>query len=165
MPAGILGPGCLIGLSRALAKDDDDYFEFNAFDSASVIHIPAPLLLDILQKDAKLLNNLLLSAIKQDRLDLFSLLVRICGPLQVRLAGTLDRLSMLYGIPEHGRIRIGLKLRQEDLALFLSASRQSINKEIKGLRDLGLILATHTTITILNLSELKKNCTNGCFSA
>ncbi|MBS0317174.1 MAG: Crp/Fnr family transcriptional regulator [Proteobacteria bacterium] len=57
-------------------------------------------------------------------------------PLRARLAKQLLHLARSYGVPslsEHGEIRIGLHLAQEELAQLLGASRQRVNQELKAM--------------------------------
>ena len=72
-----------------------------------------------------------------------------------RLAKKILDLGDAFGVPEGGgRIRVGVKTTQKDLASMIGATRESINKQLKALRDLGLVRVTGGTIEILNRDRL-----------
>jgi len=51
---------------------------------------------------------------------------------------------------------IELKLRQRDLASLLGVSRESINKELKTLRDRGVVTTSRNAITIMDMDVLRR---------
>ncbi|HQT98312.1 MAG TPA: helix-turn-helix domain-containing protein, partial [Thermodesulfobacteriota bacterium] len=55
---------------------------------------------------------------------------------------------------EGGQVRIGVKITQKDLASMIGATRESINKQIKALRDQGLVRISGGTIEILKRARL-----------
>src|SRR5512145_1225808 len=67
-----------------------------------------------------------------------------------RLAKKILDLGDTSGIEEGGQIRIGVKITQKDLAAMIGATRESINKQLKALRDQGLVRLCDGTIEILN---------------
>jgi CRP-like cAMP-binding protein len=71
-----------------------------------------------------------------------------------RLAKKILDLGDTFGIREAGRIRIGVKITQNDLASMIGATRESINKQLKALRDQGLVRISGGTIEILNRGRL-----------
>lgn len=71
-----------------------------------------------------------------------------------RLAKKILDLGDTFGIREGGRIRIGVKITQKDLASMIGATRESINKQLKALRDQGLVRISGGTIEILNRERL-----------
>lgn len=71
-----------------------------------------------------------------------------------RLAKKILDLGDTFGIREGGQIRIGVKVTQKDLASMIGATRESINKQLKALRDLRLIRISGGTIEILNRARL-----------
>ena len=71
-----------------------------------------------------------------------------------RLAKKILDLGDIFGIREEGRIRIGVKITQKDLASMIGATRESINKQLKALRDQGLVRISGGTIEILNRERL-----------
>jgi len=71
-----------------------------------------------------------------------------------RLAKKILDLGDTFGIREGGQVRIGVKITQKDLASMIGSSRESINKQLKALRDQGLVRMCGGTIEILNRERL-----------
>jgi len=67
-----------------------------------------------------------------------------------RLAKKVLDLSRAFGVKgEHG-IRIGVRVTQKDLASMVGATRESVNKQLKVLRELGLLSMSGGHIHILD---------------
>ena len=74
-----------------------------------------------------------------------------------RVAVKLLELADRYGTEEEGGIvEIGLRLTQGELASWVAASRESVNKVLGTFRDQGLIKANGQRITILDRRALKR---------
>jgi CRP/FNR family transcriptional regulator, cyclic AMP receptor protein len=71
-----------------------------------------------------------------------------------RLAKKILELGDTFGIREGGQVRIGMKITQKELASMIGATRESINKQLKALRDQGLVRISGGTIEILNRERL-----------
>ena len=71
-----------------------------------------------------------------------------------RLAKKILELGDTFGIREGGQVRIGMKITQKDLASMIGATRESINKQLKALRDQGLVRVDGGTIEILDRERL-----------
>ncbi|HEX9204986.1 MAG TPA: Crp/Fnr family transcriptional regulator [Candidatus Deferrimicrobiaceae bacterium] len=71
-----------------------------------------------------------------------------------RLAKKILDLGDTFGIREGGQVRIGVKITQKDLASMIGATRESINKQLKVLRDQGLVRFSGGTIEILKRERL-----------
>ncbi|MBE0607124.1 MAG: Crp/Fnr family transcriptional regulator [Deltaproteobacteria bacterium] len=71
-----------------------------------------------------------------------------------RLAKKILDLGDAFGVREGGKIRIGVKMTQKDLASMIGATRESINKQLKGFRDQGLVRIAGGKIEILNRDRL-----------
>ncbi len=78
--------------------------------------------------------------------------------ISTRLARRLVELAANYGRQKEGEdiIRIDLRLTQKDLASMVGVTRESINKEMKVLRERNLISTRENMIQILNLTRLKR---------
>ncbi len=78
--------------------------------------------------------------------------------ISTRFARRLVELSGKYGHQkgEGGAIQIDLSLTQKDLASIVGATRESINKELRILREKGLVRAEGDTIHILDLERLER---------
>jgi len=75
-----------------------------------------------------------------------------------RLAAVLVEMAARYGV-EHGGIEISLHLTQSELASWVIASREMVNKVLGTYRDQGLIRIEGQTITVLDLNGLKRRIT------
>ena len=71
-----------------------------------------------------------------------------------RVAGKLLELGNRYGQQGEG-IEISLRLTQAELATWVAASRESVNKVLSSFRDQGLIAVDNQGITILNWRGLE----------
>jgi CRP-like cAMP-binding protein len=83
-----------------------------------------------------------------------SLLSHAIGAFRQRLAATIDRLATVYGTDIEGNLR--LRVRQEDIAVILQVTRQSVNKELGAMAAAGVIGTEYNTITILDLEALRE---------
>jgi CRP/FNR family transcriptional regulator, cyclic AMP receptor protein len=61
-----------------------------------------------------------------------------------------------YGQQNGDSILIDLEVTQSDLASMVGATRESINKELRVLREKGLVSTMGNRITIYNISLLKR---------
>jgi len=78
--------------------------------------------------------------------------------ISTRLARRLVQLAEGYGTDgDNGSyIQIDLRLTQKDLASMVGVTRESINKELKILREKGLVSTVGNAIQILNMERLKR---------
>ena len=63
---------------------------------------------------------------------------------------------MQHGRREGDVIFIDLSLTQKDMASMVGATRESINKELRALREKGLVSIQENMICIHNLERLKR---------
>jgi CRP/FNR family cyclic AMP-dependent transcriptional regulator len=73
-----------------------------------------------------------------------------------RLAKKILDLSDAFGIREGGQVRIGVKVTQKELASMIGATRESINKQLKALRDQGIVRISGGTIEVLDREKLAR---------
>ena len=73
-----------------------------------------------------------------------------------KLAKKLIELGKEFGMENKNAINIGIKLTQQDIAELIGTTRESINKEMKVLRDKGLISTEGGCIQIIDLDRLKR---------
>jgi len=76
--------------------------------------------------------------------------------LPARVCKQLLELSELFGREANGTIEIELKLRQQDFASMVSATRESVNRTLSGLEDEGIIRLERQHITILRPEVLRR---------
>ena len=73
-----------------------------------------------------------------------------------RFAKKLVELATQHGRREGDMIFIDLSLTQKDMASMVGATRESINKELRALREKGLVSIQENMICIHNLERLKR---------
>ena len=76
--------------------------------------------------------------------------------ISVRLAKRLVELSKTYGHREGDTIKIDMRLTQKDLASMVGATRESINKELRVLREMELVSTAGNAIQVLDLARLER---------
>lgn len=76
--------------------------------------------------------------------------------LPARVCKQLLELSELFGRETNGNIEIELKLRQQDFASMVSATRESVNRTLSGLEEEGVIRLERQHITILRPEVLRR---------
>jgi len=139
----------LDGLPRsadAIAVDDSQLYALNRKDFLSFL---------INNENAvrTVLSSLSMRLRKTD-----DLLAEMCFlNLSARLAQKLFELA--EGLPAAERHPEGcnVKISQQDLGDILGVSRESINKELKSLRDKGIVTTSRNCICIRDLASLKKH--------
>ena len=73
-----------------------------------------------------------------------------------KLAKKLIELGREFGIEDKNAIKISLRLTQQDIAELVGTTRESINKELKVLRDKGLISTAGGFVQLIDLERLKR---------
>jgi CRP-like cAMP-binding protein len=76
--------------------------------------------------------------------------------IPARLAKKLLEIGEAFGNKDGEAIEIHLKLSQKELADMVGATRESINKELRVLREKGLVSVTEETIYIHDINRLKR---------
>jgi len=76
--------------------------------------------------------------------------------ISARLAKKLVELAESYGKKEENLVNINLNLTQKELGDMIGATRESTNKELKMLRDRGLISTDGNRIKIHDMVRLKR---------
>ncbi len=76
--------------------------------------------------------------------------------VSARLAKKLLDLTESYGQQDGDGVYIDLNLTQKELGDMIGSTRESINKELKILRDKGLIVMQENKIQIIDMTRLKR---------
>jgi CRP/FNR family cyclic AMP-dependent transcriptional regulator len=76
--------------------------------------------------------------------------------ISARFAKKLVELAELHGQPANDAIQIGISFSQSEFAGMIGASRESINKELRVLKEKGLVTIMGSKVYIHNLERLKK---------
>lgn len=150
----LVAPGQVTGLIRLFADAPVDY-GYIAREASKVIHIPCEALRATLNA-----NVVLWPAFVRDSLDessrlLGSVLERvIVGSAEQRVAATLRRLGVLFGVQSDAGLRLRVRLSQDDLADMLCVSRQTVNKELRRMEEAGIVVCNYSAITIIDSPAL-----------
>ncbi len=74
--------------------------------------------------------------------------------IPARFAKKLLELGETFGRRESGSMEISLRLTQKDLADMVGATRESINKELRALREKGIVSVSGQTLRINDVTRL-----------
>jgi CRP/FNR family cyclic AMP-dependent transcriptional regulator len=150
----LVGPGTLAGIGEPELHDETRYAYRAHDDGTLVAHLPAPLLLGILDAEPSLWKGMAPFLLRQQRAVLTTLLHQLSGPVRQRLAATLTRFSQILGGSDTTRM-LRLRLSQEDLAAMLQVTRQSINREMRAFEQRELLSAEYGSVIVRNLAALR----------
>lgn len=78
------------------------------------------------------------------------------GSAPQRIARQLLLLAERYGRSEGSRIRIDLRLTQDDLASLAGVTRETANRVLATFRNQGLVVVSRTDVSILNRGALEQ---------
>jgi CRP-like cAMP-binding protein len=120
-----------------------------------VLHVPQESLAQLLDAQPRLWRDLGLLVTQKLRLAFLALEDNATLPLAQRLARRLAWMAAGYG-DWHGRTARELTVSQEELALMLSSSRQSVNQCLKDYEQRGLVKVTYGRIEVLDLDALNR---------
>jgi CRP/FNR family transcriptional regulator, cyclic AMP receptor protein len=73
-----------------------------------------------------------------------------------RIAKRLLELSVEHGSPSAGGTRIELSLSQDELARWTGATRETVSRALRLMRQLGWVATNHRTITVLDAAALRE---------
>lgn len=155
VPIFIFNPGYVAGTQPPLETEKHVLYAYEARDDVVAIHLPFSTVIAVLDAHPLLWKSMARGAIKHHRAISTTLLDQQTGSTRQRLAATLGRLARTYGVDnETGSLR--LRISQDDLAALLQVSRQSINREMRALEDLGLIGAEYGSVVIRQMLALRQ---------
>ncbi|MFM0213225.1 Crp/Fnr family transcriptional regulator [Paraburkholderia sediminicola] len=127
-----------------------------AHGSTTLFHIPGGALFELFAREPALLRNVLdLICLRSRALHGRMGKTALAG-FRARLADQLLRLAEWHGKRTERGVELTIKLSQEDLAALLSASRQSINKELRWLVQQGIVHVRYSRITVIDLEALRE---------
>lgn len=118
-----------------------------------LLHVPQAALLELLEDQPQYWRHLALLMSHKLRLTFINLEQLSLMPASARVAHRLLLIAEGYGETLHSR-RI-LQLPQEQLALMLSLSRQTINQILKALQNQGILNLSYGEIEVVDLEKLR----------
>ncbi len=146
----------ILPLAWALGDAPTSFLHYEAFSEVRVLEINKPTLLDILETNIALSRSL----IQQTGNNYASLLLRVAGLSQSRaiekIAYTLYYLAFHHGLERpDGFYELNLQLNQSVIASFIGQTRESTARNIKTLKEHGVINYSGATY-LVHLKKLEK---------
>jgi CRP-like cAMP-binding protein len=126
-----------------------------ADEAALVLQVPQPALDAILEHEPRYWRDIGRLVAAKLRLAFVTMEDIASLPLAARLARRLVLMAESYG-EWHDRSRRVLEVRQEQLALMLSTSRQTVNQLLKDLAAQGLVRLAYGQVDIVDLEGLRR---------
>lgn len=157
---GLRGPGELIGEMAALGSRRRTA-DAIAVDDVEAGMLRAEELRGFLKEhpDAALvLIRMLVSRLAEATRDVVDLATRDSVG---RVAKRLLELSADHGAPVGGGTRIELSLSQDELARWTGATRETVSRALRLMRQLGWVSTDHRTITVLDAQALRERVGEG----
>lgn len=124
-----------------------------AVGPCSLLNVPQAALLELLDEHPQYWRQLALLMSHKLRLTFINLEQLSLMPAPARVAHRLLLIAEGYGETQHSR-RI-LQMPQEQLALMLSLSRQTINQILKELQNQGILNLSYGEIEVVDLEKLR----------
>lgn len=145
----LFSKGDIIPLAWALGEAPNALFYYDALSEVRVLTVPKQAFLNTLMND----KELLASMVKFVTNEYTALLFRITGLGQSRaiekIGYTLYYLLFRYGVEKAGgKYAIDIKMSQTVIAALVGLTRESTTKNLKILKDKGVISYTNSTYTI-----------------
>ena len=141
-------------------QDEIPEYDYYAFNQIRVLIIPKQLFFQIIYKNNDLSQELMKLLAKRMHYLMAELKFLHIASLHQKVCKILLNLAAQYGIRHTAGIEIKLKISQHDLADLLSASRQTVNKEIKKLVNLDVLNWQYENIIIKDLKYLESRNNN-----
>ena len=134
----VLGPGQVTKLVLLLERVPM-LFGCHAREDAEIVHVPGAVLRQVLDAEPMLWRGLALFMLRRYRRSVEILESQALGSVRRRLAVMLVMLAHRYGAGEAGTCDTELRMSQAELADMLGISRQTVSKELEGLKAEGLL--------------------------
>ncbi len=143
----IVGPGTLIG-ELALLDPSPRSASAVALDPVRVLVLHRRDLLPILRSHPEAALSMMTALARQIRQLSEDLAAQTALPLSLRLRRALDDLAERFGVDTPGGRLIDVALSQRELGQLVGASRESINKQLRGWREDGSVIIEGGYITL-----------------
>jgi CRP/FNR family transcriptional regulator, cyclic AMP receptor protein len=157
---GLRGPGELIGEMAALGSQRRSA-DAIAVDDVEIGLLAAEELRGFLRAHpdaAFVLIRMLVSRLGEATRDVVDLATRDSVG---RVAKRLVELAAEHGSPVGGGTRIELSLTQDELARWTGATRETVSRALRLLRQLGWVSTDHRSITVLDAEALRERAGGG----
>lgn len=151
----LLGPGRVAPLVRLL-EDEPLGYDFHAHVDSVIIRLPVDAVVAELDAEPVLWREVARLALHRQRSNIAALQGVTLGTVRRRVAATLIALAELHGAPQESGIDLRVSLSQHDFAALLGLSRQTINKQLRVLADLGVIEMSYKRLLLRDVPALSR---------
>jgi len=149
------GAGDVLGELAAI-DGEDHMATVTVVEEGEALVVPAASFLAVLEAEPGLAVALLRSVIGRlrnaDRLRAEFIALDVTG----RVAQRLIELAASFGTPVEGGTKIDLPLSQRELAGWVGASREAVNKALAQLEDRDLVLRDHGALIVRDVEGLRR---------
>jgi len=151
----LLGPGQVAPLVRLL-DDKSSGYEYHAHEDAVIIHLPVDAVVAELDAEPVLWREVARLALHRQRISIAMLQGLTLGTVRRRVAASLINLAEFYGTPQDSGLDLRVSLPQQDFAALLGLSRQTVNKQLRMLADLGVIEMSYKRMVLRDVQALSR---------
>lgn len=151
----LLGPGQVAPLVRLL-EDKPLGYEYHAHEDSVVIRLPVDVVVEELDSEPVLWREVARLALHRQRISITMLQGLTLGTVRRRVAATLINLAEFYGTPQDSGLDLRVSLPQQDFAALLGLSRQTVNKQLRMLADLGVIEMSYKRLVLRDVLALSR---------
>lgn len=150
-----LGPGQVAPLVRLL-EDKSLGYEYHAHEDSVIIHMPVDAVVAELDAEPALWREVARLALHRQRISVTMLRGLTLGTVRRRVAASLINLAEFHGTPQASGLDLWVNLPQQDFAALLGLSRQTVNKQLRMLSDLGLIEMSYKRLVLRDVPALSR---------
>lgn len=151
----VIGSGEIFG-EIALLDGKPRSADATALEDSALMVVERKNFLPFLLRNPQLMERMLVVLCERLRRTSMALEELALFDLPVRLARLLTKLSRDYGRPVPDGMRIDMKLSQRDLATLVASSRETVNKQLRGWREQGVLDMVSGYIVVKSATALER---------
>ena len=149
------GPGEIVSLVRMLGNTCFVY-HFVVQEGTVLVHLPGGAFMTVLDAHPALWRDVCMLVLERLHEQIATQQRRALGHTANHVADALARLALIHGKAVEGGQAVSLRISQGDLAAMVAVSRQTVNKELRTLEQMGVIKAAYGRVTIHDLEALRQ---------
>lgn len=152
---GFRGPGEVLG--ELAAMDGEPHVAtVTVVEDGEALTLPTSRFLEAIDEDPAIARAMLRTVVSRlreaDRRRAEFVVLDVTG----RVAQRLVELAATTGVPEEEGIRIGIALSQRELAGWVGASREAVNKSLAQLEEMGLVSTARRRLVVKDADALRR---------
>ncbi|WP_236904044.1 Crp/Fnr family transcriptional regulator [Comamonas serinivorans] len=153
----LVGPSSTLPMVRLL-RDRPLTYSYYALLDSTIVHLPADTVRDQLDAHPILWRHVAELVMHRQRNSLAALRKQLLSSNRQRLAGILADLAHIHGRNAKGddEGHVSIEINQSDLAAMLGATRQTVNKELHRLMQLGIVDIAYGRIVVRDMDQLRQ---------